>query len=532
LDAARSEAGDTLLEVLIALVVISLTAVAILGAFTTAIASSSEHRDLATLDSVLKSYVENASYQLGRQTTTAPVFAPCATVPGGAYSSLTTTQGNYNVSLTSIQFWQSNNTWGTACNASTQPPQAELLTATAVNNTRAGDSESLQFSVSDPNYSPATPGPPVFHGGSSPYLVTAGTATQCSSCSTTIPVFAQGWPTPALAPSTLQPPPSWVLFVDGGGGNGTIYLQPPASVSGTFSFAITATNSFGGGTGTTVSKTFTIQVVQAPIITSANTDTVTTGAPFSFTVTATGVPTPTLSASDLPTWATFADNGNGTATLAASNPVAGTYPISIGALNAGGSAPQTFTLVVNAAVAPSFTNSASTTVPYAQSFTFNVTTTGNPTPALSASGLPGWATFTDNHNGTGKLTGTPTASGTTPITFTATNAGGPTTQSFLLTVSPPSSPSITAPNATSPACVKKNTNFSFNVSGTQFQNGLTLTSSGLTSVVIVFNNSTSLTVAATSGSRGSYSFTIKNPDGGQVTSASTAIKVSTGTPTC
>jgi hypothetical protein len=247
-------------------------------------------------------------------------------------------------------------------------------------------------------------------------------------------------------------------------------------------------------------------------------------------VTATGVPTPALSASGLPGWATFTDNGNGTGTLSASNPVSGTYTISFGALNSAASASQTFTLVVTAAVAPSFTSSASTTVPFGQSFTFNVTTTGNPKPTLSASGLPSWATFSDNLDGTGKLTGTPTGSGTTPITFTATNVSGAPTQTFMLTVSPQSMPTITAPNNTSPACVKKNnSNFNFNVSGTQFQNGLTITSGGLASIVVVFNNSTSLTVAATPVSNGPYSFTIKNPDGGQVTSTSGAIQVS---PSC
>jgi hypothetical protein len=49
----------------------------------------------------------------------------------------------------------------------------------------------------------------------------------------------------------------------------------------------------------------------------------------------------------------------------------------------------------------------------------------------------------------------------------------------------------------------------------------------------VFNNSTSLTVAATTpSSSGSYSFTIKNPDGGQVTSASNAVQVFNGNPSC
>jgi type II secretory pathway pseudopilin PulG len=512
--AARSEAGDTLVEILLSMVVISLTAAAILGAFTTSMASSSEHKDLATLDAVLKSYVENATYQLGRQSPTA--FVPCATLGSGGSAGLyssTTTQGNYSLSLTGIQFWQPNNTWGTACDASAQPPQAELLTATAVNTTKTGDSESLQFSVSNPNYSPAPPAQPVFTGSLTD-PVTAGVAS-------TFPVFASGSPTPALSASGE---PSWVTFVDQGGGNGTIFMQPPANASGPYPFTLTATNSFNGGT--TVSKTFTIQVAQAPAITSASTDTLTVGTPLSFPVTATGVPTPALSASGLPSWATFTDNGNGTGTLAASNPVSGTYTISLGALNVAGSASQTFTLVVTAPVAPSFTSSASTTVPFGQKFTFNVTTTGNPTPSLSASGLPGWATFTDNGNGTGMLTGTPTASGATPpITFTATNAGGTPTQAFALTVSPQSAPTITAPSGTSQACVTKNTNFNFNVTGAQFQNGLTITSSGLTSIVVVFNNSTSLTVAATSGSK-SASFTIKNPDGGQATSDSNAIKVS------
>jgi type II secretory pathway pseudopilin PulG len=424
--AARSEAGDTLVEILIALAVISLTAVAILAAFTTAIASSSEHRDLATLDAVLKSYVESVSYQLGRQSPTA--FVPCATVPGPTYSSLTTTQGNYNVSLTGIEFWQSNNTWATACNASAQPPQAELLTATAVNSTKAGDSESLQFSVSDPNYSPASPGPPVFTG-SLRDSVTAGVAS-------TFAVFASGWPTPALSASGE---PSWVTFVDEGGGNGSIFMQPPANASGSYSFALTATNSYNGGT--TVSKTFTIQVAQAPAITSASTDTVSTGTPLSFTVAATGIPT----------------------------------------------------------------------------------------PALSASGLPGWATFTDNHNGTGTITGTTPGSGETDtISLGALNSAGSASQTFTLTVSAQSRPTISTPSGTSPACAKQNTSFNFNVSGTQFQNHLTITSSGLASIVVVYHNSTSLTVAATSGSSGSYFFTIENPDGGQVTSANNAIQVSTG----
>ena len=70
-----------------------------------------------------------------------------------------------------------------------------------------------------------------------------------------------------------------------------------------------------------------------------------------------------------------------------------------------------------------------------------MTTTGNPTPALSETGtLPTGVTFTDNGNGTATLAGTPAAgtAGTYPITITAANGvGSNATQTFTLTVVQP-----------------------------------------------------------------------------------------------
>jgi hypothetical protein len=65
-----------------------------------------------------------------------------------------------------------------------------------------------------------------------------------------------------------------------------------------------------------------------------------------------------------------------------------------------------------------------------------VTTTGFPTPSITEAGvLPGGVTFVDNHNGTGKLSGTPSASGVFNISFTANNGVSPNAiQSFTLTV--------------------------------------------------------------------------------------------------
>jgi hypothetical protein len=177
-----------------------------------------------------------------------------------------------------------------------------------------------------------------------------------------------------------------------------------------------------------------VQQNQAPAIASANSATFTVGAAGSFTVMASGFPAPTLAESGgLPSGITFnASSGelNGTPT------VAGIFPLIFTAHNGVGSdATQNFTLNVNQAPAIGSANAASFTSGVAGSFT--VTATGFPTPALQEIGaLPGGILFTDNHNGTGTLSGTPSTCGTFPISFTASNGiGADATQSFTLTVS-------------------------------------------------------------------------------------------------
>ena len=75
----RGDGGDTLIEVLIALIILALSVSAILGMLVTAITTTSEYRSLATDNTVLKSFAEAAKYeiQLGPHTTSS--FANCAT---------------------------------------------------------------------------------------------------------------------------------------------------------------------------------------------------------------------------------------------------------------------------------------------------------------------------------------------------------------------------------------------------------------------------------------------------------------------
>ena len=74
------------------------------------------------------------------------------------------------------------------------------------------------------------------------------------------------------------------------------------------------------------------------------------GKPFSFTVTTVGSPTPTITRSGtLPTGITFADLGNGTATLSGTAVAAQagqSFPLTLTVSNSGGNTPQAFTLSV------------------------------------------------------------------------------------------------------------------------------------------------------------------------------------------
>ena len=195
---------------------------------------------------------------------------------------------------------------------------------------------------------------------------------------------------------------------------------------------------------------FTLTVDAAPAITSADSTTFMVGSAGTFTVTTTGTPNAALTESGpLPTGVTFSDNGNGTATLAGT-PAAGTsgtYPITIGATNGVASdASQSFTLTVDAA--PAITSADSTTFGEGSAGSFTVTSTGNPTAALSETGaLPAGVSFVDNGDGTATLAGTPDRSGHLHLHHHAANGVAPNaSQSFTLTVD--AAPAITSADST------------------------------------------------------------------------------------
>jgi hypothetical protein len=313
---------------------------------------------------------------------------------------------------------------GTATLAGTPPPGSQgtyLLTINAGNSAGTA-SQSFTLTVSS---------------GLAITSAAAGTATAGQAFSFT--VTTTGSPAPTLTRAGTLP--SGITFTGNSNGTATLAGTPAAGDSGSYPLTFTAKNSSG-----TTSQAFTLTVDQVPSFSSAAAVTETAGTAFAFAVTTKGYPAPKLSSGSLPAGVSFADNGNGSGTLSGTTAVnAGTYTVTVTAANAGGTASQGITLTVKAAgtkePVPTFTSTAAATATAGQAFTFTVTTAGSPTTYATsvthAGILPAGVSFSNDGNGTATLTGTPTAAsgGSYPVTFTASNSGGTTTQMFVLTVS-------------------------------------------------------------------------------------------------
>lgn len=145
--------GDTLLEILIALAIIGLTATALLTAFATAITSSRIHRDIATNDQVLRSVTETAFSQIQQQSspkyvscagasTYQPYLQPSSALPSG--SPLSTLYSTYTVTVNSVEYWNSStNSFVTTCASGSTSPQLITMTVSAPN----GATKQFQFTV-------------------------------------------------------------------------------------------------------------------------------------------------------------------------------------------------------------------------------------------------------------------------------------------------------------------------------------------------------------------------------------------------
>lgn len=435
----RRDAGDTLFEILVAITIIAIAGVAVIVAFGTSIGASSEESNLSQFNAILKSY--SATVISENQNSTS-FYISCGTASqyNAEITGLPTWPTNYTVKLFTVAYWSgttySNGTDFSSSSCPSGSTEPELLTATAT-YTKTGQTASLSFALSDFSFVQPVETTPAFTDGSS-YTLPEGSGTAWSYTVTT----SSGSPAPDLTISsgTL---PSGVTFVNNGDGTGT--LSGTTSVTaGTYTFTINANNSYG----TSANLAFTLEIIAAPVITSASSISWVASSTDTYTLTATDtgdLTSPSLALDTTLSGAlknfTWRDNGNGTGTFTgtlASGYSGVSYQISFEADGYNGvTVNQTVTFWIP--TAPVFTSSSSVTWTEGSTVSFEVSAAdidvSSPTLSLATSltGALTNLTFVSGSNGTGTLSGTLESGvvGSYSLTFDAINSASQTsTQSF------------------------------------------------------------------------------------------------------
>ena len=145
--ATSSERGDTLIEILIAMTVLGIAAVALLAGFATAITSSSEHRSLASLDSSTRLAANQAIADVQQQAQTNASPFVCSNNFTPSFAGLT----GFSVTA-QVSYWNGTSfpTPPTACVDNV--PQQYTLTVSST-----GTGQSYSTTVTTVIYDPAPP---------------------------------------------------------------------------------------------------------------------------------------------------------------------------------------------------------------------------------------------------------------------------------------------------------------------------------------------------------------------------------------
>jgi prepilin-type N-terminal cleavage/methylation domain-containing protein len=142
------ERGDTLIEVVLAIAIVSVTAVAGLGGLATTLAGSAEHRSLATINADLTTSAERAKYDIELRPD-GPWFTDCIsqTFPSNTYAGHSLELAG-TVTLTGISFFNpSTGSLDQICSPSDIPGFQELT----FTDTSNGFSQTLTIAVRAPN---------------------------------------------------------------------------------------------------------------------------------------------------------------------------------------------------------------------------------------------------------------------------------------------------------------------------------------------------------------------------------------------
>lgn len=157
----RDDRGDSYIEILVTLVIVSITVVAIIGALLTSIQSSTEHRNLATDDNVIKSAVEVLKAATEQQDPSK--FIGCSATQTSTSILSTWNSGGAqgialpgNATIAAVQCWDGANSRFVTCTSNCGSYQTYgLLLVTVQSEDSSHYTVSLSTIIRDPSYNAA-----------------------------------------------------------------------------------------------------------------------------------------------------------------------------------------------------------------------------------------------------------------------------------------------------------------------------------------------------------------------------------------
>jgi hypothetical protein len=278
-------------------------------------------------------------------------------------------------------------------------------------------------------------------GNSAPILAAIGarTVTENANLNFNISATDPDATIPVLSTSAL---PGTATFVDNLNGTGTFNWTPSFTDAGIYSVTFYASD------GTEIdSEIVSITVNDAgnqyPVLATIGPRSVAEGANLNFQISATDpdATIPSLSATDLPTNATFVDNLDGTGTFDFNPDLtqAGSYSVTFKAFDGALVDSEVVVITVtNSNQAPILAaiGAQSTDENINLHFVVSASDPDGTIPVLTTSTLPSGATFIDNSDGTGTFDWTPdyTQSGDYPVTFYASDGVAEVSELVTITV--------------------------------------------------------------------------------------------------
>jgi hypothetical protein len=235
-------------------------------------------------------------------------------------------------------------------------------------------------------------------------------------------VVATGFPIPTFGTTVANFPPG--LSINSAG-----LITGNPTTPGSYTFTLVATNNTG--TVQTDSRIYTVVIGSTPQITAVSPLTGTQGRVFIQSISATGYPTPTWSATGMPSGMTI-NTTNGS--LQWNNPIAGSYNISVTVTNSSGYDTKPF--VINIMLPPQITTSSLPRGVLNQLYTpFTMTATGDGTKLWSIveSSFPNGMSISS----TGIISGTPTEYGSFSIFIQVETEYGINARSFNINIDGP-----------------------------------------------------------------------------------------------